>query len=270
MVGCGTFLRVTTSLISQLTLIALAAVVAPVLAELSGPLAIPGVVIEIVLGILIGPKVLGWTSPTGLVLDFSNFGLALLMFLAGAELDLPLLRGRPIKRASLSWACSLVLAAVVGLVILVTGHKHGEIVTGLALSTTALGTLLPILRDGGILDSPLGRYVLAVGSVGEFGPIVLVALVLSGQNPGVDRAAAPGVRGVGGDLGVRCEPPLGASHYRLGSRGSAFEFSAAHPVVLAAHCDDGLSGEPPRTGCAPGLLRGGDDRSRSGRRERRG
>ena len=81
------FLAVATSLIAQLTLIAVAAVVAPILAELTGRLAIPGTVMEIGLGILIGPQVLNWVPPTGLVLDFSNFGLALLMFLAGAELD---------------------------------------------------------------------------------------------------------------------------------------------------------------------------------------
>ena len=82
-----------TSLIAQLTLIAVAAVLAPILAELSGRLAISGAVIEILLGILIGPQLLNWISPTGLVVDFSNFGPALLMFLAGAELDLPFLRG---------------------------------------------------------------------------------------------------------------------------------------------------------------------------------
>ena len=177
--------QVTTSLISELTVIGAAAVAAPILAELSGRLAVPGVVMEILLGIVIGPQVLGWVLPTGLVLDFSNFGLALLMFLAGAELDLPLLRGTPIKLAGLSWAFSLFLAFLVGLYIVLTGHKHGQIITGLALSTTALGTLLPILRDAKILHTKLGLHILAVGSIGEFGPIVLVALILSGQNPGI-------------------------------------------------------------------------------------
>ncbi|MCW2549085.1 MAG: cation:proton antiporter [Mycobacterium sp.] len=172
-------------MIADLTVIGVAAVVAPVLAEVSGRLAIPGVVIEIVLGILIGPEVLGWASTSDIVDTFSNFGLSLLMFLAGYELDLALLRGRPLALAGMSWAYSLVLAAGVGLVILLSGAKHGEIVTGLALSTTALGTLLPVLRDSGVFETPFGRHILAVGSVGEFGPIVLVALVLSGKNPGI-------------------------------------------------------------------------------------
>lgn len=175
----------TTTLFSQLTVIAAAGVAAPILAELSGRLAVPGVVLELLLGIVVGPQVLNWVSPTGLVLDFSNFGLALLMFLAGAELDLPLLRGTPIKLAGLSWGLSLCLAGLVALYIILSGAKHGEIVTGLCLSTTALGTLLPILRDADVLHTKFGRHMLAIGSIGEFGPIVLVALIFSGQNPGI-------------------------------------------------------------------------------------
>jgi Kef-type K+ transport system membrane component KefB len=176
---------VTTSLISQLTVIAVAAVLAPVLSQLSGKLAIPGVVFEIVLGVLIGPQLLGWTEPTGIILVFANFGLAMLMFLAGAELDLPQLRGGPLKLSLQSWGFSLALASLVGVAIFATGHKHGEFVTSMALSTTALGTLLPVIRDNGLVDTRLGRHILAVGSIGEFGPIVLVALILSGQDPGV-------------------------------------------------------------------------------------
>ena len=116
---------------------------------------------------------------------FSEFGLAMLMFLAGYELDLPAVKGRPLALAGVSWGISLALASVVGAVIVLTGHRHGELVTGLALSTTALGTLLPILHDSGVLSTPMGRHILAVGSIGEFGPIVLVALVLGEQNPGV-------------------------------------------------------------------------------------
>jgi Kef-type K+ transport system membrane component KefB len=173
------------SLVADVSVIAVAAVLAPVLAEASGRLAIPGVVLEIVLGILIGPEVLGWAQVSSIVGTFSDFGLTLLMFLAGYELDLPLLRGRPLALAGISWFGSLLLGGGVGLVILLSGAKHGEIVTGLALSTTALGTLLPVLRDSGVFETVLGRHILAVGSVGEFGPIVLVALVLSGKNPGL-------------------------------------------------------------------------------------
>ena len=57
---------------------------------------------------------------------------------------------------------------------------------GVALSTTAIGTLMPILRDAGELDTPLGPFTLAAGVAGEFGPILAISLLLS-------EAAGPGV-----------------------------------------------------------------------------
>ena len=117
------------------------------------------------------------------MLDFANFGLALLMFLAGLELRLSIIRGRTLGLAGLSWSGSLVGALVVAMVLVLAGHRHGEVVIGLSLTTTALGTLLPILRDGGLLDTPFGHHMLAVGTFGEFGPIVLVALLLGGDHP---------------------------------------------------------------------------------------
>jgi Kef-type K+ transport system membrane component KefB len=110
--------------------------------------------------------------PSGPLLSLSNFGLALLMFLAGMELDLALVRGRTLGLAAEAWAGSLLGGLVVAAVLLIAGHPHGEVVIGLSFTTTALGTLLPILRDTGTADTPFGRHVLAVGTVGEVGPIV--------------------------------------------------------------------------------------------------
>ena len=67
-----------------------------------------------------------------------------------------------------------------GAALQVTGVIINEVYVGLALTTTALGALLPILRDAGILPTPFGTHMLAIGSVGEFGPIIAVAVVLSG------------------------------------------------------------------------------------------
>jgi Kef-type K+ transport system membrane component KefB len=55
--------------------------------------------------------------------------------------------------------------------------------TGSAMATTAIGTLIPILRDSGELKTRFGTYLLAAGGAGEFGPILLVTLVLSTTNP---------------------------------------------------------------------------------------
>jgi Kef-type K+ transport system membrane component KefB len=166
----------------QLTLVALAAVLAPLLVATVRRFAIPSVVLEITFGIILGPQVLDLIQPTGLVDGLSTLGLSMLMFLAGYELKLDTIRGRPLTLASISWGMSVALAAIVGVVVHFVAGGHGEIVIPLALTTTALGTLLPVLRDAGVLRSPLGRYAMALGSIGEFGPIVLVALLLTGED----------------------------------------------------------------------------------------
>ncbi|WP_342592854.1 cation:proton antiporter [Paeniglutamicibacter kerguelensis] len=56
----------------------------------------PIVVIEILLGITVGPSLLGWARSNGRIL-LSEFGLALLFFVAGNEIDFALIRGRPLR-----------------------------------------------------------------------------------------------------------------------------------------------------------------------------
>ncbi len=167
----------------QLTLVALAGVLAPIIVATLRRFAIPSVVLEISFGIVLGPQVLNLVQPTGLVDGLSVLGLSMLMFLAGYELKLDNIRGRPLRLAGLSWALSVVLAAALGLGLHLGGSESNAIVVPLALTTTALGTLLPVLRDAGVLGTPLGKYAMALGSVGEFGPIVLVGLLLTGSDP---------------------------------------------------------------------------------------
>jgi Kef-type K+ transport system membrane component KefB len=49
----------------------------------------------------------------------------------------------------------------------------------LALCTTGLGVLIPVFRDGGQLETPFGRLMIAAGTLGEVGPIVAMSLLLS-------------------------------------------------------------------------------------------
>ena len=79
--------------IPTLVLIGLAAVLAPIIAEVSRRfIAVPEVVIQIVLGIVLGPYVLNLAHPNNIVTALSDFGLTYLMFLAGTELDLSTMR----------------------------------------------------------------------------------------------------------------------------------------------------------------------------------
>ncbi len=170
--------------IPTLVLIGLAAVLAPIVAEWSRRfIAVPEVVIQIIFGILLGPYVLNLAHPNSLVTSLSDFGLTYLMFLAGTELDLSVMRKGHLGRAAGSWGTSLVLALAVGVVLRATGLVLDHVVVALCLTTTALGTLLPILHDAEVLHTPVGPSILSVGAIGEFGPIVAVAVLLTNRDP---------------------------------------------------------------------------------------
>jgi Kef-type K+ transport system membrane component KefB len=172
------------STVGTLVLIAIVAVISPILADLTGRLAIPGVVLEIALGIVIGPAVLGLAHPGSVIVALEEMGLAYLMFLAGLELDLPRIRGRSLRLATAGWLISLALALSIASVLTVIGTVIDAVVISLALTTTALGMLLPILRDAGLFEGRFGARIMAIGSVGEFAPILAVAVFLDHRNPG--------------------------------------------------------------------------------------
>jgi Kef-type K+ transport system membrane component KefB len=133
--------------IPTLVLIGLAAVLAPIVAEWSRRfVAVPEVVIQIVFGILLGPYVLNLAHPNSLVTSLADFGLTYLMFLAGTELDLSAMRQGHLGRAAGAWVASLALALAVGVLLRATGLVLDHVVVALCLTTTALGTLLPILQ----------------------------------------------------------------------------------------------------------------------------
>ena len=160
-----------------LVLIPLLAVVAPLLARGIRPaIRVPIVVFELVLGIIFGPALLGWIEPTNMLEKLADFGLALLFFIAGSEIDYRAIAGKPLARASFGWLISVALGVGVGFLV---APAEGMIVVGIALSSTALGTLMPILRDAKELDSPFGKAVTVIGAVGEFLPLIAISIFLS-------------------------------------------------------------------------------------------
>src|SRR3954463_2996495 len=168
--------------VATVVLVPLVGVAAALLATTVGRyVKIPLVVFEIVLGLLIGPSVLGWVRETPELDALANFGLAFLFFMAGNEIDFAAIGGRRLRRASLTWVLSL--AAGIILAALIVGDVIRGVYLGIALTSTALGTLMPVLRDAGELRTPFGRAVTAVGAVGEFGPLVAISLFLSGRKP---------------------------------------------------------------------------------------
>jgi Kef-type K+ transport system membrane component KefB len=175
--GLGGVVSVTQGLF-DLVAVALVAALAPiVVALLPGP-RIPQVVVFLVGGIIIGPHVLGLAESASIQL-LANIGLGFLFLLAGYELDPHLLKEEPGRRAMTGWLISAVAALGVAGALFSAGYIKDYVPVALALTTTALGTLLPILRDNGMLGGRFGREVLAAGAVGELFPIVIIAVFLT-------------------------------------------------------------------------------------------
>ncbi|WP_409058555.1 cation:proton antiporter [Streptomyces sp. SYP-A7185] len=171
-----------------LILIMAIAVLAPLLTHgFSRWLPIPLVIFEILLGILVGPDVLGWAHHDAVIDALSDLGLSMLIFLAGYEIQFGAVRGDTLRRSVWSWVIALALGLGVAFA-LTAGAVTKSFVIGTALTSTALGTVLPILRDSGDLRGRFGTVMMAFGAVGEFGPIIAMSLLLSGRAPGTATA----------------------------------------------------------------------------------
>jgi len=163
--------------LDDLVAVMLVAALAPlVVAVLPGP-RIPQVVVFLFGGVLIGPHVLGFAETSSIQL-LANIGLGFLFLLAGYELDPRLLRQEPGRLAIGGWLMSAAIAVGVAAALTAAGYIRDYVPVGLALTTTALGTLLPILRDNGMLGGEFGRHVFAAGAVGELFPILIIAVFL--------------------------------------------------------------------------------------------
>lgn len=140
------------------------------------------VVLLLVGGVIVGPSLLDWLKISDGITLLSELGLGLLFFLAGMHIDHTVLSGQIGRRAALGWIGSAAIAGVIVTVLAATGVIVDAIGVGLALTTTALGTLLPLLRDSGDLNSPFGRVFTAVGAWGEIGPILGIAILLGSKS----------------------------------------------------------------------------------------
>lgn len=163
------------------------------LAEIPGRFRVPMVVWEMILGMIIGPHLLGFARPVGHFTMFgervgtytllAERGLAALFFMVGFHLDLKKVQGRPLKLAVAGWAVSLGLAVLAAAVLRALPFVRAPFMIALALTTTAMGTFMPALQDAGMLKNRFGTHVLAAGAAGEFFPIVTAALVLTREFP---------------------------------------------------------------------------------------
>lgn len=141
--------------------------------------------LEIVLGIVIGPQVLGWVSIDTPIEVMSLLGLAFLLLLAGLEVEYERFRGRPLRLSAIGYAMSFGLALLTGFGLHTGGLVKSPLLIGIALSATSLGIVIPVLKDAGQVGTPFGQLVVAGASIAEVATIVLLSLFFSGESSGI-------------------------------------------------------------------------------------
>jgi len=168
--------------IPPLVIVLAAACTASLLSEWTRQIGVSIIVLELLLGVAVGPSGLNWAAVEGLLPTLAAAGMGFLFFLAGFEIQLEGIRGKPIKLALRAWLLIACLAALLGFAGHLLGLFEAWVIVAISLSTTALGVVMPILKDSGQLETDFGRLVMAAGVVGELGPILAMALLLSHRN----------------------------------------------------------------------------------------
>ena len=243
--------------------VALVAFGVPLLLGLAPWLRVPGPVLEIVAGVVLGPAVLGWVDADLPVRVLAVVGLAFLLFLAGLEIDVSALRGRPLRLALTGFAITLALGVLAGGLFAALGWVQSALLLAVTLSATSLGLVVPVLKDAGQTEQPVGQAIVVAASVADVGAVLLLSLFFSTRAGNRYRCArrAPrrlraGRRRAG--VGAAARRPVSAS------RGGAAAAAGHHRGGTRA----GVRRAPARARRGGVTFRPGDD-SRSVRRRRR-
>lgn len=171
-----------------LVIVCTVAFLAPLILGLLPRLRFPAVVLEILAGVVIGPSVLGWVTEDEPIRVLSLLGFAFLLFLAGLELDLRLLRGRRLRVTLIGFGASITLACAAALALRAAGLVESVLLVAICLSATALGVVAPVLKDAGETASDFGQLIMASASIADFGTILLLSLLFSREE------ASPGAQ----------------------------------------------------------------------------
>ena len=166
-------------------IVAAVALGAPLALGLFPKLRLPAIVLEIVLGIAIGPHVLGWVSIDTPIQVLSLLGLAFLLLLAGLEVEYDRFRGRVLRLTALGYALSFGLALLIGFGLSAGGLVRSPLLVAIVLSATSLGIVIPVLKDAGHVSTQFGQLVVAGASIAEIATIVLLSLFFSEETTSV-------------------------------------------------------------------------------------
>lgn len=155
------------------------------LGQLFSRLNMPAVIGQLLSGILLGPAILGWVHPSSVISLFSEFGVILLMFLAGLESDLDLLK-KYFKLSFTVAAVGVILPVVfTGLACLAFGMKPLEaLFIGIVFAATSVSISVVVLQEANQLHSRAGTAILGAAVVDDILAVVVLSLFTTFSHEG--------------------------------------------------------------------------------------
>ncbi len=170
--------------LAGVVVVAAVAFAVPLLLGLFSRLRLPSVVLEIVVGIILGPSVLDWVQVDLPLQVLSLLGLAFLLFLAGLEIDVHQLRGRLLGLVTVGFAASFAIGLAVSGGLAAVGLVDTPLLVAIILTATSLGVVIPVLKDAGQVETEFGQVVIAAASIADFGAVILLSLFFSREASG--------------------------------------------------------------------------------------
>lgn len=160
--------------------LALILIVTAVAGHLSVRMGLPAVIGQLLSGIVLGPAVLGWVSATSFIKDFAELGVIILMFMAGLESNLQLLKKY--------WRPSM-LVAVLGVIFpvvvidwcsqLFNLNSTESLFLGVTFAATSVSISVAVLKELGALDGKEGTTILGAAVVDDVLAVLILSLMIS-------------------------------------------------------------------------------------------
>ena len=169
-------------------IVMVAALIIPIIMARFKVSTVPTAVAEIVMGIILGKSAFNIVAPNEILNMMSTFGVIMLMFLSGMEINFDLFKRQPGKKpdskspvslASMSFVVVIVTAAILGIILRLVGLFSDVFLATILFSTVALGVVIATLKEKEILGRPAGQTILLTAVLGEVVPMLSLTIYAS-------------------------------------------------------------------------------------------
>ncbi|HEU4964057.1 MAG TPA: monovalent cation:proton antiporter family protein [Bacilli bacterium] len=174
-----------------LMIVVLASFIVPIVLHRLRWKALPVVVAEIIVGIVLGKSGFGLIEEDPWLTLLSTLGIIYLMFLSGLEIDFEALQdskrkgggkgkgGNPLAIAVVGFGAILVASYLISLGLQAMGYVQHPFFMTLIISTISLGVIMPVLKEKGIVETQLGQTILLTTVVGDFMTMILLSVYIA-------------------------------------------------------------------------------------------